>query len=643
MKDDKTFSNTGKLNFALIATYPELSKICKHIVEQEKIEYIDIFASFEKAVLVAKKIEPHVDAILSRGGTAEYIRRSVDVPVIPIPISPFDVVRSMYNIPKNIKEVAFFNYNRKIYGIRSIEKMFSKVIREYTFIDEKDIEEGVKDAKSRGIKVLIGGIIAVQLARKKGMEGIEISSGEEAVYNAVHEAIHIVNVRQRESSRAARLKVVFNSITEGIIVSDEQNDIVLYNPSAARIFKISESETLGKNVQDVLPDTRIHKVFESGKSEVACIQKIHGGIITTSHLPIFYDSKLIGVVSTFEDVTKIQNLEQQIRKKIHDNGFIARYCFKDILTNNPQMIELKEMAALYATTQSAILIEGESGTGKKLFAQSIHNASKRASGPFIAVNCAAIPENLLESELFGYEGGSFTGAKKEGKQGLFELAHNGTMFLDEIGEIPKSLQARLLRVLQEKEIMRVGGNKIVPIDIRIISATNKNLKRKVELGEFRDDLYYRLNVFYLKIPPIRERKDDISLLSTIFLHKFGVSINEKAVKEIMPYLLEYNWPGNIRELQNVIERLSLLVIHISTSSYWLELLHRDLFTPTTQADSLSIIMNVDKGLKVAISNAEKQVIDIMLERYNQDQEKVAQKLCISRTTLWRKIKGDETT
>jgi transcriptional regulator with PAS, ATPase and Fis domain len=419
--------------------------------------------------------------------------------------------------------------------------------------------------------------------------------------------------------------------------------VVVYNPAAERIFRLPENEVMGVNIEDVIPNTRLHIVFETGEPEMACLQEIHDGIIATNRLPIFLDNKPIGVVSTFEDVTKIQHLEQQIRKRIHGKGFLARHHFEDILTNNSSVIELKELAAMYAATQSAILIEGESGTGKELFAQSIHNASKRASGPFVAVNCAAIPELLLESELFGYEGGAFTGAKKEGKQGLFELAHNGTIFLDEIGEIPKSLQARLLRVVQEKEIMRVGGDKIIPVDIRIISATNKNLGAKVKQGEFRDDLYYRLNVFNLALPPLRERKEDIKLIGTSFLQKFHGVVNEKMTQELMTTLLKYEWPGNIRELYNVMERLALLISHAQTDSSWAEKLDKALVIPLADNDdSIAIRVNVGHGLKMAISQAEKKIIDFMLVRYDQDQELVMHKLSIGRTTLWRKIKSDKT-
>lgn len=320
-------------------------------------------------------------------------------------------------------------------------------------------------------------------------------------------------------------------------------------------------------------------------------------------------------------------------------GFVAKYNFDDIVTVDKYMIELKNLASLYSKTDGTILIQGESGTGKELFAQSIHNASNRCGGPFVAVNCAAIPENLLESELFGYEGGAFTGARKEGKQGLFELAHNGSIFLDEIGEIPKSLQARLLRVIQEKEIMRVGGDKIISVDIRIISTTNRNLEKQVRSGDFRQDLYYRLNVFNLKIPSLRQRKGDIALIATRLLNEFtDDSINHgEIVKEINSLLVSYDWPGNIRELNNIMERLSLVILQSNSDNYR-EMLKKVMNVPDEEdGDNITLRISIKNGLKDAMKEVEKNIIDTMLIKYNYDKNKVAKILKVGRSTLWRKI------
>jgi propionate catabolism operon transcriptional regulator len=635
----KSSISKDEVNLALISTYPGMAKVFTQSAGQEGFRPFVASATLAEAAAIAREIEPQTDVILSRGGTADYIKAAVDIPVVSIPITSFDAIRSIYAVKDRAKDIAFFNYKRKMYGITDIEKMFGIKIHEYTFISEKGIAEGLQDARERGAMLAIGGVIVARLAPQYGMEGVLIECGEEAVNLSIREAIHLAQVRRVERSRAARIKGVLDAIAEGIIVTDEQNSVTMYNPAAARIFRIPSDKVIGNQVQTIIPNTRMHKVFETGVPEMAVLQEVHGGTIATNRIPIVLDGKRIGVVSTFENVTKIQQLEELIRRKIYTKGFIAKNSFKDIITTNPAMEELKGLADLYATTESAVLIQGESGTGKELFAQSIHNASKRSSGPFVAVNCAAIPEHLLESELFGYEGGAFTGARKEGKQGLFELAHKGTIFLDEIGEIPRSLQARLLRVLQEKEIMRVGGDKIVPVDIRIISATNKDLEMRVTQGDFRDDLYYRLNVFNLKIPPLRERKTDIVLLAKDFLHKANAALNlDGADQAIKHLLLNYEWPGNVRELYNVMERVSLLAGRTGVDLRWEEMLHKVMLTPSANESSITIRVDVGNGLKSAVDQVEKTIIDTLMTKYDQNMDVVANKLGIGRTTLWRKSK-----
>ncbi|SDE99947.1 sigma 54-interacting transcriptional regulator [Sporolituus thermophilus] len=631
------------VTLALISTYEDMAEIFIRITEQEGLPAHVAIAALDRAAAVARELAPQVDVVLSRGGTAEYIREAVDIPVVAIPITPFDVVRSVFQAKElGGRELALFNYGSRLYGVSDMEAMLGVKIHEYTFLSEAEMEEGIKDAKARGIPVAVGGIVTVELAAKHGLKSVLIRCGEEAVYRSVCEAVHVAEVRRLERGRTARFQAVLDSITEGIIVTDETNRITIFNPAAARIFRMNAGAAIGKPVQEVIPNTRMHKVLESGKPELGVLQEINGGIIATNRVPIWLDGRPIGVVSTFEDVTKIQHLEQKIREKIHAKGFVARHKFEDIVTANEAMQELIELARLYAGTDSAVLIQGESGTGKEVFAQSIHNASRRASGPFVAVNCAAIPEHLLESELFGYEGGAFTGARKEGKPGLFELAHGGTIFLDEIGEIAPSLQARLLRVLQEKEIMRVGGDKIIPIDIRIISATNKDLKRRVEQGEFREDLYYRLNVLKISLPPLRERPEDILPLAMYFLQKqLGSGVDyEQAAQELAPLLRAYNWRGNIRELSNFMERLAVLAAHFPAPA-WRAMLQKVSNTPLTEDDSITVRVNLSGSLKEAVSQVEKKIIETLLEKSGKDYEQVAKRLGIGRTTLWRKQGGTE--
>ncbi|MEN6567073.1 MAG: sigma 54-interacting transcriptional regulator [Veillonellales bacterium] len=625
------------ISIVLITSRPDLINNFSRIAKQEDINYSVVFAGFDEAGSEAEKLGTTADAILSLIGTDEQIRKVVDIPVITIPYTSFDVMHTIYSIENIPAKIALITY-KKMHGVKDIQKMVGITIFEYRYESQQDLSEIIEEIKRRNIEFVIAGMKVVDFAIKNGLKGILRYCGDEAIRHSIHEAIHLARVRRKERNLAARIKVVFDSLAEGVIVTDEKNTVVVYNPAAEKILKISQHQVIDQDIQTVLPNIKIDRVFKNGQPELNDLQEINGVHIASNRIPVLLDGTRIGVVTTFENVTKIQQLEELIRNKNHTKGFIAKNKFDHILSSDPHVQELKELAKLYATTDSSVIIHGESGTGKELFAQSIHNASKRVNGPFVAVNCAALPETLLESELFGYEGGSFTGARKDGKPGLFELAHNGTIFLDEIGEMPNSLQARLLRVLQEKEIMRIGGNKIIPVNIRIISATNVNLARKVEQGEFRKDLYYRLNVFNIELPPLRDRKQDIILLAADFLKERGIYVNEKYSKELKLLLIHYDWPGNIRELYNIVERLSLLIINAPPEENWDNMLKKVMRVPSSYEEEVNIKVKSEEALKTAVHTFENKYITLLLTRYEHDYEKVAQKLGISRTTLWRKIK-----
>lgn len=625
-------------NVGFICQNEDLAKLFRDIAHEKKINTIVELSSFKKAEDAALKLEEKLDVILSRGGTAEYIRKVVKIPVVSIPITAIDILRAVYSAKKVSSTIAFAKYKCSELNKSDIEDMLGVNILEYIFTSELQIEDIMNDIEKKGIRVIVGGSTINKAAEQHGIESVLIRSGKESVRQSIDEALHLVEVRRAEINRNARFKAILDSIEEGIIVTDEKEKITSCNPSIKRMLHKSSKEMIGKCIKDVISNCAVDNVLKNGNPQTALIKDLHGINIAENIFPIKVQNKLIGAVSTFEDITKIQILEQKIREKIHEKGFLAKYTFNDILTDNEHMEDIKELALLYANTDSSVLIQGESGTGKELFAQSIHNASNRSKGPFVAINCAAIPEQLLESELFGYEGGAFTGAKKDGKQGLFELAHNGTIFLDEIGEISKSIQARLLRVLEEREIMRVGGDKIIPVDIRIISATNRNLEKQMDDNKFRKDLYYRLNVFSLKLTSLRERKEDIAVLTKNFFQKANICVDyDDILNNLVPILSSYEWPGNVRELYNILERVSLFLSRYKNIK-WAQILKKVMYKSDRQ-DLITLKVSMNSNMKSIISCVEKEVIDNMMIKYNYDQDKVAKKLEIGRTTLWRKKRG----
>ena len=308
----------------------------------------------------------------------------------------------------------------------------------------------------------------------------------------------------------------------------------------------------------LLRGTGLLKVLKTGLPEIDIIRRVGDVDIVINTIPIVINGEILGVVATFKEAARIQNIDRKLKEKLYIKGFVTKYTIDHIKGESLIMKQLINRTRKYATTDATILIQGETGTGKEIFAQSMHNLSDRKEKPFVAINCSALPESLLESELFGYEEGAFTGAKKGGKIGLFEMASGGTIFLDEIADIPLSLQVRLLRVLEEKEVMRIGGDRIVSVDVRIISSTYKDLREEVNLGKFRADLYFRLAVLKLDIPPLRKRPEDIPFIVQEILYKYGRG-TKRISDKMVDRMKGYNWPGNIRELDSLIKRYVVLL------------------------------------------------------------------------------------
>lgn len=355
-----------------------------------------------------------------------------------------------------------------------------------------------------------------------------------------------------------QLDILLQVIDDDVIGIDSKGAIFLYNENAEKTTGYNRKEVINRDGIKLFPQIPFKNVLDSLKSIKERLIKINDIDVIISVDPIIHSGRLYGAVAIIRKFSEVEKKQHRLRAKIIGKGHKAKYNFGDITGESEAIRKSIEIARRMAKSNSSVLITGESGTGKEIFAQAIHNNSKRRDFQFVAINCGALPESLLESELFGYEEGAFTGARKGGKPGLFELAHNGTLFLDEIGEMPSSLQMRLLRVLQEREVMRLGGDSIINVNIRIIAATNKDLKEMMEIGDFREDLYYRLNVLPLKLPPLRNRKKDILPLIQQFKREFRG--NFELLPDAQELLLSHNWKGNIRELKNYVEYLVSLEV-----------------------------------------------------------------------------------
>lgn len=439
------------------------------------------------------------------------------------------------------------------------------------------------------------------------------------------------------------VKHIIGEIKEGICAINTDGKVVLWNKFMENRYGIKSEDIVGKPMEKYLSETISARVLRTKTRESGIYKNNDNendvyGIVDAN--PIFINSEFVGVVCTEVDITEAQKLSRKLEKANDRLKYLedevknlSKGSFDNILGRSYKLERAKEVAKRVSNTNSSIFIFGESGTGKEVFARAIHDYSER-KGPFIPVNCSAIPSELFESEFFGYEAGSFTGANKKGKIGIFELSKNGTVFLDEIADLPLSMQAKLLRVLQEKEVRRIGGEKTIKIDARIISATNKNLQDLVEEGKFREDLYYRLNVVEIDLPPLRERKEDILLLVKKFIKEICKENNIEVLeisKEAMSILQRYTWRGNIRELKNTIENIVVL----STGN----IIDKDDIPVYIVESSQKISMDEDYPLDLnkAISKIEIKTIKKALGMANGNKAKAAKILNIPRTTLYYKI------
>ncbi|MCY6372145.1 sigma-54 interaction domain-containing protein [Clostridium ganghwense] len=442
---------------------------------------------------------------------------------------------------------------------------------------------------------------------------------------------------------------VFGKLPIPIDVLDKDGRLIYINDAFADFLEKSKEEMLGKVVSDVDSNTRFIETLRGKQAEIAWKHKFRNGKEAIVHrIPILDDDGKVtggfGMV-LFEDISKLQEvmdkcnvLDRELRmyKNTIAKLNCAKYNLSSIIGISKTITDCKNKVKKIAKVNLNVLITGESGVGKELFAHSIHNASNRRDEPFVSINCSAIPENLIEAELFGYEDGAFTGAKKGGNIGKFQLANGGTIFLDEIGEMPMHMQAKLLRVLQEREVQPIGSRTQVKLNVRVICATHKNIEEMVEKGEFREDLYYRLNVLTLEVPGLRERKDDIPKLVEKFLANFykQTGIYRCIPQSVINIFYNYDWHGNVRELKNIVEKACVNAEEVNVS---INDLPPYMIKKSTLNVNIANKTSNASGLKEILDSVEKEIIMNTLKECNHNKSEVAKKLSITRTSLYRKI------
>jgi len=444
---------------------------------------------------------------------------------------------------------------------------------------------------------------------------------------------------------------ILNGILEnpyiGIILVDTVGNINIVNKTYLEILGLTEEDVVDKHVLQVTPHSRLPEVLETKEVHLADHWPVNNHDTIVFRMPLYKDGVLIGAMgqSLVLDAAGVRILSKKLRelegelavyKDVVNSIYTSKYCFDSIVGEDVTLRNVKSIALRAANTGSTILIRGESGTGKELFANAVHKAGPRSNQPFIRVNCAALPDHLLESELFGYEEGAFTGARKGGKPGKFELANRGTVFLDEIGDMPLAMQSKLLIVLQEREVERVGGTKPVHIDVQVIAATNRNLEEMMKKGKFREDLYYRLNVVTLNVPSLRQRPQDIPLLINDLLPKLQQRMHtqiEKVSPDALQLLTNYDWPGNVRELENLLERaINFADLNQETclTSEHFPFLSRLLIPPNQGFEGVD-------NLGEAVEMLERETIQRVLNKTHNNKAQTAKILGINKSVLYRKL------
>lgn len=615
----------------------------KKIAHERSLNIHTAYKGLDEAVGAGKKMEAEgVEVVISRRGTAHMLRENLRIPVISIPQASIDIVKSLKKASQLGKKIILTTFMNRLGGIDILEELLNIEIIQGIYTDIASMESSILSAKSHGCDLAVGGGSTLRLAEKYNLKCVEFEINEEILNEIFENALSAARANREEQERTYHYQCVIDATTEGIIGVDNAGRIKTINQVAKRLLGIESQEFVGQSASRYVSDESLLRLLNSEEPARNKLEKIDSELYVFNHLPIRMDNEIIGSVSTFKDIANVMKAENVVRHSLA-KGMVARYFFEDLIHESAVMRDVVLRAKQFSKTDSTILIMGSTGTGKEILAQSVHNYSDRAEKPFVSVHCAALPEQLLESELFGYEEGAFTGSKKGGKPGRFELAHKGTIFLDEIDTTPLNVQTRLLRVLQEKEVMRLGADRTVPIDVRILAAASKDLGISVQEGIFREDLFFRLNVLRIYIPPLKDRTEDLPVLLDHFIRKLSAKHGLNPISLPISFvhkLKDYSWPGNVRQLRNFAERL-VLNCNLRCSIDAIDELYDELIQYPPGCQETKSVSNGEPfklNIRAKKVDQELAIINKTLENAKFSKTKAAKELGISRTTLWRKLK-----
>lgn len=621
MKDSIVFFAPNS-RIAALATNA-ISQMNLSIPVEEAIDY--------EAVELLHKY-PSCKVAISRSGTADLLRGVKGLSVVDITASYYEIQRGISNlIEKRCKNISVISQHNFI-GLTHAEFNVGDV--KVTLNPCKNTEDIISTVQRRvdcGTDGVLGCVLAIETAKSHNLIVEPLESDFFSIKKVILQALEMLEYLNVSQKNFECMETVLDNIDEGVIFFDSDNKPAIYNECALKLMQPESKEQWFHILEDYMNRANnVPRVVNLNQNKVLFRS------IPLSGNKFISGNKTSSNVVIMQDSTAIEENAKNIKISSYEKGLFARRSFKDIRFESLVMEDAVALAKRFSNSDSTVMLFGETGVGKEGFAQSIHNNSPRAKKPFVSVNCASLPQGLVASELFGYAEGAFTGARSSGKKGLFELAQGGTIFLDEITEIPLEVQSQFLRVIQEREVMRIGDDRIIPLDIRIICASNKKILPLCEQGKFRYDLYYRLNVLQLTIPPLRERSMDVLVLFKAFMAEF-LHKNEEDIEfedSIRSVLLTYSWPGNVRELRNFAEALSFYGDKIKVSNV-LNILNHDKEVVSAGSDGGQQVLNFKDDMPLA--EIEKEYYRYMLERHSNAE--VAKLAGISRTSLWRKLKN----
>jgi transcriptional regulator, propionate catabolism operon regulatory protein len=606
---------------------------------------------FEEAVTEIREMaqQQRVDVLVAAGSNGEYLRQRLNIPVVLVRVGGFDIMRALGRARDLSRRIALVTYGAPSPDVQQFNELFQLGIEQRSYRTDQDASDCVSELRARGIEVVVAPGLVADLADQQGMRGVFLYSMD-AVRQALDDAVEVVRISRIEAARRERLNTILARLRDGVISVDMQERIDALNPAMERVLGLSSDQVIGRKLCEVAPELTLIDSLQSARVETDELQRFGSRMLITSRMPLTEQGVQTGAVLTCQDPAAIERVDRTLRARRYRATSVVRYKLSDLIGECAPIRRSRQLASQYALSDGTVLIVGESGTGKELLAQGIHHASRRSAQPFVAINCAAFTETLLESELFGYEDGAFTGARRGGKAGLFEAAHTGTIFLDEIGEMPVSLQTRLLRVLQEREVLRIGAVEPTRVDVRVIAATHSDLPQRIAEQQFRRDLYYRLNILRVELPSVRERRDDLPMLlehlvtrtcSRLRVQREAV---EAHVQQLAAAAAEYDWPGNVRQIENLIERIATSVTaspsgqDLNLRALIPEIYAKDSRTDHVEGHKEHPVLGRTVALTQRKSEMEANLIRSLLEECNDDRDEVCRRLGIGRTTLWRKLK-----